>query len=203
MLTFTAVCEYTRLRSPAHSAADLSLPCRRVWRRAIHFFLVSFYFCGVQITKLAFPPGALLVGLTQCDREAMASSQLRTVNLTPPVDHALCWRKLQQLLETNGAIYDWAWSGNRQAMNTQKPLLNNNSNTFLNCSKTVPWLLTAILVALLVVLEPPTGQSWTCIHVYNFWTIHPIFTNSIIGILGPSQVQLCWHCLCCLFMPFW
>ena len=28
-------------------------------------------------------------------------------------------------------------------------------------------------------LAPPTGQSWTCIHVYNFWPIHPIFPNMV------------------------
>ena len=28
-------------------------------------------------------------------------------------------------------------------------------------------------------LAPPTGQSWTCIHVYNFRPIHPIFTNKV------------------------
>ena len=32
---------FIRLGSPAHSAGDLSLPCRRVWRRAIHFFLTT------------------------------------------------------------------------------------------------------------------------------------------------------------------
>ena len=26
-------------------------------------------------------------------------------------------------------------------------------------------------------LAPPTGQSWTCIHVHNFRPIRPIFTN--------------------------
>ena len=28
-------------------------------------------------------------------------------------------------------------------------------------------------------LAPPTGQSCTCVHVYNFWPIHPIFTNKV------------------------
>ena len=28
-------------------------------------------------------------------------------------------------------------------------------------------------------LVPPIGSSWTCIHVYNFWPIHPIFTNKV------------------------
>jgi hypothetical protein len=28
-------------------------------------------------------------------------------------------------------------------------------------------------------LAPPTGQSCTCIHVYNFRPIHPIFTNQV------------------------
>ena len=28
-------------------------------------------------------------------------------------------------------------------------------------------------------LAPPTGASCTCIHVYNFWPIHPIFTKNV------------------------
>ena len=28
-------------------------------------------------------------------------------------------------------------------------------------------------------LAPPTGQSWACIHVHNFWPIRPIFTNQV------------------------
>ena len=28
-------------------------------------------------------------------------------------------------------------------------------------------------------LAPPTGQSWTCIHVHNFRPIRPIFTNQV------------------------
>jgi hypothetical protein len=40
---------------PAHSAGDLSLPCRRVLRRAIHFFPVSIRFCGRQSPSWLFP----------------------------------------------------------------------------------------------------------------------------------------------------
>ena len=37
-------------------------------------------------------------------------------------------------------------------------------------------------------LAPPTGQSWTCIHVYNFWPIHPIFTNKVsLESLGQAE----------------
>ena len=35
-------------------------------------------------------------------------------------------------------------------------------------------------------LVPPTGQSWTCIHVHNFWPIHPIFTNRYHHHFPPS-----------------
>uniref|UniRef100_A0A8C5F7D9 TNF receptor-associated factor n=1 Tax=Gadus morhua TaxID=8049 RepID=A0A8C5F7D9_GADMO len=54
-----------RLGGPAHSAGDLSSPCRRVWRRAIRFFLVSVCICGSQSPSWLFPPGALLAGLTR------------------------------------------------------------------------------------------------------------------------------------------
>ena len=28
-------------------------------------------------------------------------------------------------------------------------------------------------------LAPPTGQSWTCVHARNFWTLGPIFKNQV------------------------
>ena len=45
----------TRLGSPAHSAIDLSSPCRRVRRRAIHLFLVSIPFCRGQLQSWVSP----------------------------------------------------------------------------------------------------------------------------------------------------
>uniref|UniRef100_A0A8C5FUG7 BR serine/threonine kinase 2b n=1 Tax=Gadus morhua TaxID=8049 RepID=A0A8C5FUG7_GADMO len=40
---------------PAPSAGDLSSPCRRVWRIAIHFFLPPIRFCGGQSNSWLFP----------------------------------------------------------------------------------------------------------------------------------------------------
>ena len=51
--------------APPILQGGLSPPCRRVWRRAIHFLCVLIPFLQEPITKLAFPPGALLAGLTQ------------------------------------------------------------------------------------------------------------------------------------------
>jgi hypothetical protein len=42
-------------KGTGHSAGDLSSPCRRVWRRAIHFFLFSIHFCGSQSPSWLFP----------------------------------------------------------------------------------------------------------------------------------------------------
>ena len=43
-------------------------------------------------------------------------------------------------------------------------------------------------VAIPWALAPPTGQSWTCIHVYNFWPIHPIFTTKVsLESLGQAE----------------
>ena len=39
--------------------------------------------------------------------------------------------------------------------------------------------LTQSQVASPTALAPPTGQSWTCIHVHNFRPIRPIFTNQV------------------------
>ena len=36
-------------------------------------------------------------------------------------------------------------------------------------------------------LAPPTGQTWTCIHVYNFLPIHPIVTNRYYWNLWAKQ----------------
>ena len=37
-------------------------------------------------------------------------------------------------------------------------------------------------------LAPPIGQSWTCIHVNNFWPIHPILTNKVsLESLGQAE----------------
>ena len=58
-----------RLGSPAHSAGDLSSPCTRVWRRAIHLFLLLIRFCGSQSPSRLLPLAR---------REATASSQSRT-----------------------------------------------------------------------------------------------------------------------------
>jgi hypothetical protein len=44
-----------RLGRPAPSACDLSSPCTRVWRRAIHFFLLPIRFCGSQSPSWLFP----------------------------------------------------------------------------------------------------------------------------------------------------
>ena len=61
------------LGCPAHSPGNLSSPCTRVLRRAIHFFLLPKRFLREPITMLAFPLGALLAD--DDDREATASSQ--------------------------------------------------------------------------------------------------------------------------------
>jgi hypothetical protein len=45
----------TRMGSPACSVGDLGLPCTRVCRRAVDFFLLPIRFLREQITKLAFP----------------------------------------------------------------------------------------------------------------------------------------------------
>ena len=43
-------------------------------------------------------------------------------------------------------------------------------------------------VATSTALAPPTGQSCTCIHVYNFRPIHPILTNKIsFDSLGQAE----------------
>ena len=43
-------------------------------------------------------------------------------------------------------------------------------------------------------LAPPIGQSWTCIHVNNFWPIHPIFTNKVsLESLGQAEFNLWRH----------
>ena len=44
----------TRLGSPGHSAGHFNLPCSRVWRGAIHFFLLPIRFLREQISKLPF-----------------------------------------------------------------------------------------------------------------------------------------------------
>ena len=97
----------TRLGSPAHSAGGLSSPCRRFWRRAIHFFLVSLCFCGSQSpigSRWLFPLARYWLVQHNDDRVATESSQSRTIIWTRPIDPASC------------AIHDWAWSGNSQAM---------------------------------------------------------------------------------------
>ena len=49
-----------------------------------------------------------------------------------------------------------------------------------------PW--SKFEVASPTALAPPTGQSSTCIHVYNFQPIHPIFTNQIsLDFLGQAE----------------
>ena len=49
-----------------------------------------------------------------------------------------------------------------------------------------PW--SKFEVASPTALAPPTGQSSTCIHVYNFRPIHPIFTNKIsLDSLGQAE----------------
>ena len=61
-----------RLGSPAHSADDS--PCRRVWREAIHFFLLPIHFWGSRS-----PSSALLAGLTQVfpiDQVAMCGAPI-------------------------------------------------------------------------------------------------------------------------------
>ena len=50
---------------PARSVCYFNLPCRRVWRSAIHSFLLPIPFCGSQSPSWHSPPGALLAGLTQ------------------------------------------------------------------------------------------------------------------------------------------
>ena len=47
--------QYASLGRPAHSAYDLSSLCTRVWRRAIHFFLLQIRFCGSQSPSWLFP----------------------------------------------------------------------------------------------------------------------------------------------------
>ena len=46
--TFNQLLLLFRLGSPALSSSELSSLCRRVWRRAIHFFLLLICFCGSQ-----------------------------------------------------------------------------------------------------------------------------------------------------------
>ena len=56
--------QHARLGSPAHYSGELSSFCTRVWRRAVHLFLVSIG-AWSQSPSWLFPPGALLTGLTQ------------------------------------------------------------------------------------------------------------------------------------------
>ena len=43
-------------------------------------------------------------------------------------------------------------------------------------------------VASLWTLAPPIGQSWTCIHVNNFWPIHPLLTDKAsLESLGQAE----------------
>ena len=43
-------------------------------------------------------------------------------------------------------------------------------------------------VASLWTLAPPIGQSWTCIHVNNFWPIHPMLTDKAsLESLGQAE----------------
>ena len=80
-----------RLGSPTSSAGDLNAPCRSVWRRAIHLFLIWIGLLREPIIKLAFPPGTLLVGLTQWRLRSDGKQPIvYRGNLTPPADHASC-----------------------------------------------------------------------------------------------------------------
>ena len=40
-------------------------------------------------------------------------------------------------------------------------------------------------------LAPPTGQSWSCIQVYNFWPNHPIFTFGHAEFNAPPMLSFC------------
>ena len=47
-------------------------------------------------------------------------------------------------------------------------------------------------------LAPPIGQSWTCIHVNNFWPIHSILTNkaSLESQGGVLRSSISWLARC-------
>ena len=63
---------------PARSAGDLNSPCRMVWRRAIHFFLLLICFCGSQSPSWLLPLAHYWLVQHNDDRSATASSQLCT-----------------------------------------------------------------------------------------------------------------------------
>ena len=107
---------FSRLGSPAHSAGDLSLPCRRGLRRAIHFFLLPIHFCGSQLASWLFPLACYWLFQYNDDREAIASSQLRTESFElGPLITPVVLKKMTVSSPDQRAMYDWAWSGNSQA----------------------------------------------------------------------------------------
>ena len=106
---------FIRLGSPAHSASELSLPCRRVWRRVIHFFLLQIRFWREPITELAFHPGALLAGLTHWWQESDGKQPIAyRVIWTRPVGHASCAEENDNSFPRPSSFYVWPWSGKSQ-----------------------------------------------------------------------------------------
>ena len=72
--TFCAILDWV---PRARSAGYLNSLSSRVWREAIQQFLSAFdLFLWEPITKLAFPPGALLPGLTQRRQGSYSKQQI-------------------------------------------------------------------------------------------------------------------------------
>ena len=101
--------------APPILLGDLSSPCRRVWRRAIHFLLVAIRFCGSQPLSWLLPLACYWLVWHNDDREATSSSQLRTESFElGPLITPFVLKKMTASPDQR-AIYDRAWSGNSQA----------------------------------------------------------------------------------------
>ena len=68
---------HPRLGTPSPLCRRCNSPCSKFWRGAIHFFLLLILMWE-PITKLAFPPARYWLSSHNDNREATASSQLRT-----------------------------------------------------------------------------------------------------------------------------
>ena len=104
----------SRMGSPAHSAGDLSSPYTRVWRKAIHFFLLPKRFCESQSPSWLFPLARYWFNTMTTAKRRQAANRVQSQLNYVSWSRLLCWRKLRQLPQSpeQRAIYDWAWSGN-------------------------------------------------------------------------------------------
>ena len=110
-----------RLGSPAHSAGDFSSPCTRVWRRAIHFFLLSIRFCRSQ-SQAGFSPWHAIswFNTMTTGKRRQAANHVQSVEIGQLITPFVL-RKMTAASPDQRSIYDWVWSCNSHTSGGHKP----------------------------------------------------------------------------------